>query len=253
MHVDVRHALQTIRRRARGVSTRRLTRVAFWVLALLGARQVVGYGMYLVEAPGEPPLPAIMQHLRDELRTSGEHLVYAVPVTRHVWWTPRETPGILATTERRVIYVGLVPSLLPPPRGDAATPATELASFWLDSVSLRDNRSPVTGIYTIALRARAAHDRFTVAARDRKDAERLLTGVTGWQTAQRAAAARALKVQEEAAELARAPVYHHVKRGEALETIAAASHVPVDSLRRWNQLLSNRIRAGDSLLVRPGY
>jgi LysM repeat protein len=59
-------------------------------------------------------------------------------------------------------------------------------------------------------------------------------------------------MQEEAAELARAPVYHKIKRGEALSAIAQAYDAPIDSLVRWNALSGLRIRAGDSLLVKPG-
>ena len=40
---------------------------------------------------------------------------------------------------------------------------------------------------------------------------------------------------------------------EALATLATQYHVSVDSLRKWNHLASNRIRVGDSILVRPGY
>jgi LysM repeat protein len=80
-----------------------------------------------------------------------------------------------------------------------------------------------------------------------------MTGVQRWQTAQRVATARAIQQQEEAAQLARAPLYHRVKHGDALTTLANQYHVSVDSLRRWNHLASNRIRIGDSILVRPGY
>ena len=80
-----------------------------------------------------------------------------------------------------------------------------------------------------------------------------MTGVARWQSAARAAAAKVIEQQEEAAQLARASQYHRVKRGDALATLATEYHVPVDSLKRWNHLASNRIRVGDSILVRPGY
>jgi hypothetical protein len=252
VQLSVRHALSTSSHLLKQITARRLTRLAFWVLALVGAREVIGYALYLLERPPDAPPPAVAQHLRDELRRSGERALYVVPVSRHVWWSPKSTPGMLAMTDRRLIFVGLVPSLLPPPT-DGETPATELYGFWLDSIVLRESRSPVSGARSIALRAPATRERFTILPRDRDAAEQLMGGVTRWQTAAREAQARAIEQQEEAAELARAPVYAKVKHGDALSTLSTRYHVPVDSLKKWNHLASNRIKVGDSILVRPGY
>lgn len=227
--------------------------MAFVLLAIVGAREVIGYGLYVLERPPEAPPPAVAQHLRDELRRSGERTLYTVPVSRHVWWSPKATPGMLAMTDRRLIFVGLVPSLLPPPPAEGEAPATELYGFWLDSLVLRESRSAVSGIQSIALRAPRTRERFAILPRDREAAEQLMIGVQRWQVAQREATARAIEKQEEAAQLARAPQYHRVKRGDALATLATQYRIPVDSLKRWNHLSSNRIRVGDSILVRPGY
>jgi len=253
VQLSVRHALSSSSSLLQKLTGRRLAKLAFALLAIVGAREVIGYGLYLLERPPEAPPPAVAQHLRDELRRSGERTLYTVPVSRHVWWSPKSTPGMLAVTDRRLIFVGLVPSLLPPPPAEGEPPATELYGFWLDSIVLRETRSAVSGIQGIALRAPGTRERFTILPRDRAAAEQLMTGVQRWQTAQRAATARAIQQQEEAAQLARAPQYHRVKRGDALATLANQYHVSVDSLKRWNHLSSNRIRVGDSILVRPGY
>jgi hypothetical protein len=253
VQLSVRHALVSSGHIIQRLTARRLAKVAFVILAIVGAREVIGYALYVLERPPDAPPPAVAQHLRDELRRSGERALYTVPVSRHVWWSPKATPGMLAVTDRRLIFVGLVPSLLPPPAADGETPATELYGFWLDSIVLRDSRSPVSGIHSIALRAPGTRERFAILPKDREAAEQLMTGVARWQSAARAAAAKVIEQQEEAAQLARAPQYHRVKRGDALATLATEYHVPVDSLRRWNHLASNRIRVGDSILVRPGY
>jgi hypothetical protein len=231
---------------------RRLGHLALWGLALLGAREAVGYVMFVAhQAPDSVP-PAVATHLADELRTTGEQAVYTVPVSRKVWWSPKATPGVLVATSRRLIYVGLTPTLAPPPPTSGEVPPTELYSYWLDSATVTGGRSLLTGLPSVTLRARGQHQRFAVAPRDRQSAEGLVLAVSRWQVAQRAAAARTLRMQEEAAELARAPVYHKIKRGEALSAIAQAYDAPIDSLVRWNALSGLRIRAGDSLLVKPG-
>jgi hypothetical protein len=253
VQLSVRHALSSSSQIIQRLTARRLARVAFILLAIVGAREVVGYGLYVLERPPDAPPAAVTQHLRDELRRSGERALYTVPVSRHVWWSPKATAGMLAVTDRRLIFVGLVPSVLPPPTAEGEAPATELYGFWLDSIVLRESRSPVSGTRSIALRAPGTRERFTILPRDREAAEALMSGVARWQTAARAAAAKVIEQQEEAAQLARAPVYHRVKHGDALASLATQYHVSVDSLRKWNHLASNRIRVGDSILVRPGY
>src|SRR3984957_3268026 len=168
---------------------RRLGHRALWGLALLGAREAVGYVMFVAhQAPDSIP-PAVATHLADELRTTGEQAVYTVPVSRKVWWSPRATPGVLVATNRRLIYVGLIPTLAPPPPTSGEVPPTELYSYWLDSATVTGGRSLLTGLPNVTLRSQGKRQRFAVSPRYRLRAEWLVTAVTRWQIAQRAAAA----------------------------------------------------------------
>ena len=45
--------------------------------------------------------------------------------------------------------------------------------------------------------------------------------------------------------------YYTVKRGDALVTVAARWNTTPDTLMRWNELSSNKIRIGQQLLVKP--
>jgi membrane-bound lytic murein transglycosylase D len=47
------------------------------------------------------------------------------------------------------------------------------------------------------------------------------------------------------------PKYYTVRRGDALSSIAARWNTTADTLRAWNNLPSNKIRIGQSLLVKP--
>jgi hypothetical protein len=236
----------------RNVNARRAGFVVLWVLAILGAREAIGYGLFLAHQAPERVPAVVSQHLMDELRSTGERATFVVPVSHSVWWSPRAVPGLLAATDRRIIVVGLVPTLAPPPPSEGEVAPTELRSYWLDSLALAASHSVVTGLPSVTLRAGRTRQRYSVSPRDRERADSLVDAVNRWQTAQREANARTVRLQEEAAELARQPVYHRIARGEALATIARQYSVPVDTLRAWNHLDNTRIRVGDSLLVKPG-
>jgi LysM repeat protein len=47
------------------------------------------------------------------------------------------------------------------------------------------------------------------------------------------------------------PKFYTVKRGDALSSIAARWNTTADQLRAWNNLEGNKIRIGQSLLVKP--
>jgi hypothetical protein len=61
--------------------------------------------------------------------------------------------------------------------------------------------------------------------------------------------AEAERKQVEAAR--RKPKFYTVRRGDALGNIATIWNTTPDRLREWNKLPDNRIRVGQTLMVRP--
>jgi LysM repeat protein len=238
------------------LAVRRLSKLAVWLLAAYGAQagltELWGRAA-TAHSPSRMP-GFVAQQLSDDLRSGRDSATSIVPVMWRPWWTPVPVAGVLATTSsRRVLYIGVVPTLLPPPRVGTEPPATEEWSTSFDSASLQAGHSLLTGRRTLTLATHDHHVRFDVWAADRTTADTMAAALAHWQDARRLAADHQRIVREEAAELARAPVYHRVARGETLSGVAKQLAVSVDSLRRINHLTTDRIRAGDSLLIKPQY
>ena len=52
--------------------------------------------------------------------------------------------------------------------------------------------------------------------------------------------------------LIKQPIYYTVKRGDALFSIARKFDTTPEQLQRWNQLVGDRVKIGQKLLVKAG-
>jgi membrane-bound lytic murein transglycosylase D len=53
------------------------------------------------------------------------------------------------------------------------------------------------------------------------------------------------------AKLVAQPLYYTVKRGDAISLIATKFDATPDQIRQWNNIVGDRVRIGDKLLVKP--
>ena len=171
-------------------------------------------------------------------------------VSQRNWYDNfRESFGVLASTDRRLLYVGLPPA---PWLGRTAEGPPELRaqSFPYDAPFVADARRLFLGLTRgVLVRTPAGDVAFLVprgeAARV-ADIERVV---------ERAQIARTAAVERE--QVARsappppAPVYgtHVVRYGEAITSIARRYRTSPDVIRQLNRLTSDAIRAGQRLRV----
>jgi hypothetical protein len=201
--------------------------------------------------------------LQRELTTNdlqpGEQVVRSVRVYRR---SPadyfRATRGLLVLTDRRLVYLGA------PPRDIAgaadAPPAFDQREFRIDTLVTLAPSFAVLG-FTRALVVDTPDGALKLAVpsgawptaqllRTAWDLRhRKLEQIGTW--AARVRDARA-ELKRQLDEYMRQPVYHVVRPGDAMSSIASWYEVPVDSIARLNGIVNNRIRVGDRLLIRPG-
>ena len=190
-----------------------------------------------------------------------------------VWQRPlidyfRATRGILVVTDAppdsthpvggRLIYLGLQPR---DPLSPADAPPTFDEREWPIDTLVRLTPTRTFFFVARALEIAAPRDPrlvmgYPAGAAD--DAQKLRASVEkkyatlraiGWQRREERRArdrARLVQIYE-----GRRAWYHTVKRGEALSSVAALYGATPDQLRQWNNLVGDRIKIGQQLLVKP--
>lgn len=182
----------------------------------------------------------------------GERVEREVFVSQRHWYHYfREMHGVLAATDRRLLYVGVEPAPLLPRREFEPQAFEEQVYAWDTLTAVAPERVFFNTARGAVVRGREGSQ--TLAVSGPQD-ERLLSVATY-------VAARVRTVREQlererqariAAEIeARKPKFHTVQRGEALISIADRYGVTPEQLRAWNQLPDERIRAGQVIMVKP--
>jgi hypothetical protein len=219
------------------------------VIAIVAAAGTLGLGLHR----GDPEGAARIANSEIEATLEpGERVEARVIVSQRLWWDFfRHTWGVLAATDRRLMYVGIPPE--PFLHRDDGPPELVAQSFayarGLAVSRVSRLRSDGPGVRLVAATGTA---QFAFAPRDAGRIDDVLAVADRARTSLRAAAEAERRATEAAEAAARAPIYHLVQRGEALEFIARRYGVAVESLTVWNKLPSSRITVGRRLLVRPG-
>lgn len=242
------------RRRGAPSSTRRLATFlvtsARLVLVLL---TVAAIAALLVLHRGDAEGSARLANAEVEAQLErGESVEQRVAVMQRNWWDYfRVTHGVLAATDRRLIFVGVPPEPL-------VTREFEPLEFLVRSIpfdrtaDVQPARQFLGTLPGLQLSAAGARERFAYSAIDRGRADSVVAVIRRRLGELRLANEAERRATEATSAASRRPIYHLVQRGEALDGIAARYGVAGDSLMTWNRLTSSRINAGRRLLVKPG-
>jgi LysM repeat protein len=198
------------------------------------------------------------RELRLNTLASGERVVRMLAVFQRPWIDYfRATRGLLVLTDRRLLFLGLEPRDLLG-SGDSPPTFTE-HDFQIDTtVRLRPGRTFFGIAKAVVVETPEGSYRFGVPSQAWGKASLLLHSVAARHErilaqAEREAQQRArIEAQRKHAEAQAVKAkYYTVQRGDALSTIAARWNTTPDQLRAWNNISGNKIRVGQSILVKP--
>jgi hypothetical protein len=242
--------------RQRGRRLPRWARYTLWFMGMAGV--VIGGQLALHLWRSDPRDHRAMTARELELTVidTGEQVQAAVEAYRR---SPlnyfRATRGTLLLTDRRMVFLGLVPrDFVSSPD---APPAFEQREFPVDTaVTIEPGRAALVA-RALVISTREGETKLGIARGDWEKADSMRR-TFDWRHAalfaegRRQKAIRELTVAtREAADVERRrPRYHIIRRGEALASIASLYDTTPEELRALNRIEGNRIRIGDRMLVR---
>ena len=246
-------AIPRAARRTRSGARRLATwiRTSAWLLAVVGALAGVAFVLFIHRGDAEGGARIANREI-DLLLERGEDVEIRVPVMQRYWWDYfRVTHGVLAATDRRLLFVGVPPGELLPREEEPIE--LVVSSFPYERpLDVRFGRVFLETRQGVEIRDGTRRSVFAFSAIDRGRADSVVAVMEEKQGQLRAAAEAERRATEAAVAASRRAIYHLVQRGEALTLIARRYGVPVDSIVRWNDLQGTRITAGRRLLVKPG-
>jgi hypothetical protein len=243
--------------------TRRSVPVGVWyTLAVLGFAVLVVLAQLALHTRRIEPrnsLAFVERELRMNTLQPGERVVHSVPVFRRAGVDYfRRTRGMLVLTDRRLVYLGA------PPRditgaSDAAT-VFDQQEFPLDTLVRVKRTFVILGLVRgLRIDSPQGDLKLGVPSRDWAQAQLLrdawlsqhkhLYGLGVW--AGRVRDARK-QLQRELAAYRKEPVYHVVRPGDAISSIASWYETSPAKIAELNGISGTKIKVGQRLLIRSG-
>lgn len=199
------------------------------------------------------------RELRTNTLQAGERIVRAVPIFRRAGEDYfRQTRGVLVLTDRRLVYLGAAPRDF---TGASDVPPTfDQRVFRIDTLVNIEPSFTLLG-FARALRIETPFDELKVGIPSGQwqkaqllrisweGRQRKLEEIGVWAGKVRESRAHLDKVLEE---YRRQPVYHVVRQGDAVSSIASWYETSEDDIRRLNGIVGNKIKVGQRLLIRQG-
>jgi hypothetical protein len=226
--------------------------------ALVAVAIMIQFAVHMARTDPRDSRAIAERELQLNVLEPGEQIIRAVSVFKRPAISYfRATRGLLVLTNRRLLYLGLEPrDLLAAPD---LPPTFEQREFAIDTLMRVTSGRTFFGIAkavvittpyeTLKLGVPSGAwpqaDIMIVAMKVRRDKALALS-------AQQEDYLLKAEMQRQAREEARRKAkYYTVKRGDALGSIATIWNTTPEKLREWNKLPDNRIRVGQTLLVKP--
>lgn len=243
-------------------SRRNVPQGVWYTLVALGLALLIVFVQLMLYLGRTEPRDArtiVERELRLNTLQPDERVVRSVPVFRRNGVDYfRATRGLLVLTDRRLLYLGAAPRDI---TGAADAPPTfDQREFRFDTLTHLEPSFAMLG-FARALRIETPDRALNLGVPSGAWQRAQLMRVA-WETRQQklqTIGAWAKRVRDARAQLQlalqeyrRQPVYHTVRAGDAVSSIASWYETSPEKIRELNQLPGNKIKVGQKLLIRAG-
>jgi hypothetical protein len=219
-------------------------------IAVVGV-MVFGYAVFMRHVDARGAWETAARELNGGMLRYGERVeVFAKAFQRRPTDYYRASNGLLVATNDRVIFIGVAPS--DKLENEDAPPTILQYEFPNDTLlNLRKRR-----LYLLtASGVQVSHGNgslqlFAASPGDEESMRKLIDHVNRRLDAQRVEAIRERRIRAGVAALIDQPIRYVVRRGDALSSIATRFDTTPENIRKWNNMVGDRVRIGDTLIVK---
>ena len=237
----------------KAVPKRRRWRIGAWTIALIALVGLLAAGYLLLMRHVDPATArqVILRELDAQRMDAGERVqLTAFIFQRSPWDYFRSSHGVLAATDRRLIALTIAPT--DRFAREVERPVVQRREFPKDtSLHVEQGRTLFGLARGLTLRAPGIRATYAVPADGRAQLGAVLANVKQRQDPIYAAAEAAARQRARLAEYMRQPIWYRVRRGDAVTSIAQRFNTTPEYLREINRMENDRIRVGDSLMIKP--
>ncbi len=221
-----------------------------FVLVVVGLT-VFGYAVFMRHVDARGAWTAAAQQLNGGMLHYGERVeVFAKAFKRRPTDYYRASNGLLVATNERVIFVGIAPT---DKLENVDAPATILQYEFPNDTMLTLKKKRLYMLSTSGVRIThptAGAQDFAASPSDEESLKKLVEHVSRRLDALRVEAIRETRIRAGIAALIDQPITYVVRRGDAISSIAAKFDTTPENIRKWNNIVGDRVRIGDTLIVK---
>jgi hypothetical protein len=211
-----------------------------------------GYFFFMRHVDAPKAWTAAERELQGDMLQYGEKVVRKAKVfMRRPNDYYRGSNGMLYATNDRLIFIGVAPGSKF--EKDDAPPMIVSQEFPNDTLlDLKGTRLYLMTAHGVRVtHPGVPRGEFAASGGEGAALDSLADYVNSIHAAQRAEAAREKRLRQAVDALIKEPLYYTVRRGDALFSIARKFATTPEKIQEWNQLVGDRVRIGQRLLVKP--
>jgi hypothetical protein len=228
-----------------------IKRTVIGLLVVIVALMIFGYAVFMRHVDARGAWRSAARELNGGMLHYGEHVEkFAKAFLRRPTDYYRASNGLLVATNDRVIFIGIAPS---DKLENEDAPQTILQyEFPNDTLlTMKKERLYALTAHGVRVSHPASGTQIFAASRgDESALDSVIDHVNRRLDALRVEAIRERRIRAAVKRLIEQPIRYVVKRGDAISSIASRFDTTPENIRKWNNIVGDRVRIGDTLIVK---